>query len=407
MDLSKVLSSEKGGREGARADDAAGAGASNSRRSPEPEEPRAVKRRRTDGSHSQDSSPARTEERISAAPEQPPAGQAHGEGPSRRTDSAGAARSDRPHVSSNDMLSSQADGSESQPANALSATGSVERQEATGASPAAPDVPSQIPSPYADLQRAVHAALESRTPALTTGDKVALALEVLRARQLELDLAQARNNIEAIVTKTGSAPRTLRSVIPTSTVRGLPIGTPIEITSGKFLLSPTTNDPQALFLTLELQSFGQSNPTSASGQPVATRQANHANPASSAAAPNNAQFPQAAQEPSASEQRNSVAGSSANANPTVDDGNVERARAVLAADPASHSLHPNAPTATAVPTAPSTPPGPSAAAGSSAAGAPSAAPMQLDHTDVNRPLSTSRQGESASTSDPPAAPVRA
>jgi hypothetical protein len=111
-------------------------------------------------------------------------------------------------------------------------------------------------SPYADLQHAVHAALESRTPALTTSDKVALALEVLRARQLELDLAQARNNIEALVSKSGSAPRTLRAVIPASTVRGLPVGTPVEITAGKFLLSPTTNDPQALFLTLELQAFG-------------------------------------------------------------------------------------------------------------------------------------------------------
>jgi hypothetical protein len=118
------------------------------------------------------------------------------------------------------------------------------------------DAAAIVKSPYADLQRAVHAALESRTPALTTSDKVALALEVLRARQLELDLAQARNNIEALVSKSGSAPRTLRAVIPASTVRGLPVGTPVEITAGKFLLSPTTNDPQALFLTLELQAFG-------------------------------------------------------------------------------------------------------------------------------------------------------
>lgn len=111
-------------------------------------------------------------------------------------------------------------------------------------------------SPYSDLQRAVHNALESKTAALTTSDKVALALEVLRARQLELDLAQARNNIEALVTKTGSAPRTLRAVIPASTVKGLPVGTPIDVSTGKFLLSPTTDDPTALFLTLELQSFG-------------------------------------------------------------------------------------------------------------------------------------------------------
>lgn len=111
-------------------------------------------------------------------------------------------------------------------------------------------------TPYADLQKAVHNALESRTNALSTSDKVVLALEVLRARQLELDLAQARTNIEALVTNSGSAPRTLRAVIPSSTVRGLPVGTPVDITKGRFLLSPTTNDPQALFLTLELQNFG-------------------------------------------------------------------------------------------------------------------------------------------------------
>lgn len=118
-------------------------------------------------------------------------------------------------------------------------------------------------TPYADLQRAVHNALENKTAALTTSDKVALALEVLRARQLELDLAQARNNIEALVTKTGSAPRTLRAVIPASSVKGLPVGTPVEIGKGKLLLSPTANDPQALFLTLELQSFGEQGEGSA------------------------------------------------------------------------------------------------------------------------------------------------
>lgn len=111
-------------------------------------------------------------------------------------------------------------------------------------------------TPYTDLQKAVHNALENKEAALTMSDKVALALEVLRARQLELDLAQARNNIEALITKTGSAPRSLRAVIPASTVKGLPVGTPVEIGRGKFLLSPTTDDPQALFLTLELQSFG-------------------------------------------------------------------------------------------------------------------------------------------------------
>ncbi|KAI0562769.1 hypothetical protein FGB62_54g119 [Gracilaria domingensis] len=124
-----------------------------------------------------------------------------------------------------------------------------------------PSASSPIPpasSPYSELQKAVHNALESRTPALTTADKVALALEVLRARQLELDLAQARSNIEALVSNSGSAPRTLRAVIPSTAVKGLPVGTPVEIERARFLLTPTTNDPQALYLTLELQGFGGS-----------------------------------------------------------------------------------------------------------------------------------------------------
>lgn len=134
------------------------------------------------------------------------------------------------------------------------------------AAEAASGRPEIASSPYIDLQQSVHAALESKDgPGLTTSDKVALALEVLRARQLELDLAQARNNIEALVTKKGSAPRTLRSVIPATTVKGLPVGTPVDISAGKFLLSPTTNDPQALFLTLELQHFG--DPSISSGKP--------------------------------------------------------------------------------------------------------------------------------------------
>lgn len=121
-----------------------------------------------------------------------------------------------------------------------------------------PKRPKHEETPYSDLQKAVHSALESQQN-LTTSDKVALALEVLRARQLELDLAQARNNIEALVTKSGSGPRTLRAIVPASTVKGLPVGTPVTIEKGRVMLSPTTNDPQALFLTLELQRFGEAD----------------------------------------------------------------------------------------------------------------------------------------------------
>ncbi|CAN8070902.1 unnamed protein product [Agarophyton chilense] len=128
--------------------------------------------------------------------------------------------------------------------------------------PVIPSASSPVPpasSPYSELQKAVHNALESRTPALTTADKVALALEVLRARQLELDLAQARSNIEALVSNSGATPRTLRAVIPSTAVKGLPVGTPVDIERARFLLTPTTNDPQALYLTLELQGFGGSH----------------------------------------------------------------------------------------------------------------------------------------------------
>lgn len=126
-------------------------------------------------------------------------------------------------------------------------------------------------SPYTDLQKSVQTALESKENVLTTSDKVALALEVLRARQLELDLAQARKNIEALVSREGSAPKTLRSVIPASMIKGLPVGAPIDITKGKFLLAPTPNDPEAFFLTLDLQGFGngaQDKTEDGGGMPV-------------------------------------------------------------------------------------------------------------------------------------------
>lgn len=115
-----------------------------------------------------------------------------------------------------------------------------------------------VESLYTKLQTSVRTALDSQNGhSLATSDKVALALEVLRARQLELDMSQARTNIVDLVTNRGSAPRTLRSVVAASAVKGLPVGTPIEITAGKFLISPTASDPDALFLTLELQHFGK------------------------------------------------------------------------------------------------------------------------------------------------------
>mmetsp|Transcript_164 Transcript_164/g.505 ORF Transcript_164/g.505 Transcript_164/m.505 type:complete len:177 (+) Transcript_164:117-647(+) len=111
-------------------------------------------------------------------------------------------------------------------------------------------------SPYVELQKAVKEALESESR-LSTSDKVALALEVLRARQLELDLAQTRTNIESLVSSQSMTPRSLRAVVPADKVTGLPVGSPIEIRTGKFTLSPSNNDPAALFLTLELQNYGQ------------------------------------------------------------------------------------------------------------------------------------------------------
>lgn len=133
---------------------------------------------------------------------------------------------------------------------------SGQRMDVSGGDDAASTGGDSRVSSYAELQRAVQGALESESR-LSTSDKVALALEVLRARQLELDLAQTKNNIEYLVSSQSMAPRSLRAVIPSSTVKGLPVGATIEIRNGRFTLSPTTNDPNALFLTLELQSYGQ------------------------------------------------------------------------------------------------------------------------------------------------------
>mmetsp|Transcript_8660 Transcript_8660/g.21563 ORF Transcript_8660/g.21563 Transcript_8660/m.21563 type:complete len:144 (-) Transcript_8660:89-520(-) len=117
-------------------------------------------------------------------------------------------------------------------------------------------------APYAGLQSSVQAALDSR--ALEQADKVALALEVLRARQLELDLCQARKNIDVIVSKSGPTPRSLRAVVPASTVKGLPVGVPVEVHKGRITLTPTSNDPSALFITIDLQEYGPRNQTASS-----------------------------------------------------------------------------------------------------------------------------------------------
>lgn len=109
---------------------------------------------------------------------------------------------------------------------------------------------------YQELRDIVQEALKGGNKELTTSDKVALALEVLRARQLELDLAQARENIESLVTKDGQAPKILRSVLPASAIKGLPVGTPVDITKGRLLLESTPNDPEAYFMTLELLGYG-------------------------------------------------------------------------------------------------------------------------------------------------------
>mmetsp|Transcript_7578 Transcript_7578/g.13728 ORF Transcript_7578/g.13728 Transcript_7578/m.13728 type:complete len:287 (+) Transcript_7578:46-906(+) len=106
---------------------------------------------------------------------------------------------------------------------------------------------------YAEIQQKVNESLNEES--LTASDKLALSMEILRARQLELDLLQARSNIEALVTKATATARTLRAVIPSVAVHGLPLNTPIELSHATMTLR-SANDPSATFLSLELHSYG-------------------------------------------------------------------------------------------------------------------------------------------------------
>mmetsp|Transcript_8998 Transcript_8998/g.19076 ORF Transcript_8998/g.19076 Transcript_8998/m.19076 type:complete len:178 (+) Transcript_8998:150-683(+) len=119
---------------------------------------------------------------------------------------------------------------------------------------------------YEELQTKVQRLLETEDW-MSSADKVALALEVLRARQLELDLQQARSNIDSLITRAASSPRTLRAVIPSSAVRGMPVNVPIDLTRARLQLRPTANDPSAMFLSIEIFAFG--NQESSTNTPAA------------------------------------------------------------------------------------------------------------------------------------------
>jgi len=119
---------------------------------------------------------------------------------------------------------------------------------------------------YEELQAKVQHLLGTEDW-MTSADKVALALEVLRARQLELDLQQARSNIDSLITRAASSPRTLRAVIPSSAVRGMPVNVPIDLTKARLQLRPTANDPSAMFLSIEIFAFGNQESSSNASPP--------------------------------------------------------------------------------------------------------------------------------------------
>lgn len=118
---------------------------------------------------------------------------------------------------------------------------------------------SSTETPYGELQRALHQALDSNAAGLTTTDKLELALAVLRARQLEADLVRARDSIKSIVARASPAPVTLHARVPAAASAGLPVGVALDA-SARLLLTPTAGDPAALLLMLEVHAFSAQPP---------------------------------------------------------------------------------------------------------------------------------------------------
>lgn len=128
-----------------------------------------------------------------------------------------------------------------------------------------PASPADGDASYVRLRAAVHAALAAEPPALTPAAKMALALELLRARQLELDLAHARSTMHALVATPQtshqqqtppppppSSPRQqcVRAVVPAAAVVDLPLAVPVLVPNATLLIEPVEADSETVVLTV-------------------------------------------------------------------------------------------------------------------------------------------------------------
>lgn len=116
---------------------------------------------------------------------------------------------------------------------------------------------------YDRLKKLIQEALED-PDRLSSPERVALALEVLRTRQLEGELNKTRENIASMlkrgkVRKDGGEEskksRLLRCVMPASSAEGIPLGIPMRIQKARLVLNPTAQDPSAVFLCFHVMDY--------------------------------------------------------------------------------------------------------------------------------------------------------
>mmetsp|Transcript_148 Transcript_148/g.450 ORF Transcript_148/g.450 Transcript_148/m.450 type:complete len:172 (+) Transcript_148:221-736(+) len=102
---------------------------------------------------------------------------------------------------------------------------------------------------YSELQRKVQRALEAPDETLGTSGKINLTLEILRARQLELELERSRQSIQAIVSRgRDSGPRTIKAAVASSAVKDLPVGSFIDIQHAMLRLEPASAESDDVLL---------------------------------------------------------------------------------------------------------------------------------------------------------------
>lgn len=109
-----------------------------------------------------------------------------------------------------------------------------------------------------DLQRDVKKVLEAGEGegGMGMSQKICLTMEVLRARQLEIELEKTRRSIQAMVSR-GKHPeaRTIKAAVASNAVKDLPVGTLVEIRRGMFSLEPAGSDSNAMLMTLVVEDF--------------------------------------------------------------------------------------------------------------------------------------------------------